>query len=544
MRFPKLNGGLFGGNFLRVTFFAGLILFIVTGTMYMFVFFSGRSETVRQEENFYRILRDYDRAAMAAALTNRDFEKLNGELDRLEKKAIGVESWLSVLKRRRSLADSLARTHPPSAEAYRQSLRRAAEAYPWSQPIAALAAAALVKDTALNREAEAELRDFLPLLSDPSFNTLRLNLHILLGDFSNPERAVLLPRDLVSDGTETISTDMVIIKTLRGDTRAAAAEIQSVLNTDTPASDEFIRFAAEYYYDFGDLIRSAELFSRIENEAARQADALWLAGASDSARFIWSILAEIPDERSLYNLAVISENGEELIYLEELTAINEDSVSDSRQFGLIRYSRLLPYPQALALLENSALQPSDYPFIDLEIRRRKAQVWETGRQLAETWLLLDRHPENEDMYQWAAWFIFYQRYYNEAEVLFRRVDRYNMTGSWVPVFKAILAMQEGDLDAAASGFRAIPAETAEWPVYANMGRILESERSSTRALEQYELAAAKVQNPKAASRIQLCIARCHTALGRPNEARRALGYALDFDPDNLSARLELDRIFP
>ncbi|MDR0441775.1 MAG: hypothetical protein LBH44_00030 [Treponema sp.] len=538
MRLPKLTGGLFKGGILRITFFAGIILFVLTGIAFTVVFFTGSRQKGRmQEESFFRILREYDRSTEAAA--GRDFEKLNLELDRLEKRAIGVESWLSVLKRRRALALQAAHLHPPSAVNYRLSLERAVKAYPWSQPLAALAAAAIVKDTAINRETEEQLRVFLPLLADPAFNTLRLNLHILLGDFRTPARAALLPPFLFSDGTEEITKDFAIMKILHSDIRGAAADIQAVLNS-RPPSDDFIRFAAEYFYDFGDLVRSAELFSYIEDDAAllRQADALYLAGLTENARSIWTILANTIDENSLYNLAVTSKDPlEAAFFLEKLATAN--SKSESRQQGLIRYSRLLSHQQALALLQNKDMKPSDYPFIDLEILKRNSQGWQPGRQVAETWLLLDRHPENEDLYEWAAWLMFYHHFYSETGVLFRRAERFQFAGLWVKFYKAVQLMQEGDLDEAGNILRNI---SGEWPVYANLGRILEYERSHSRALEQYELAAAKVQDSKTASQIQYRISRCHSAMGRASEVLRTLEYAVELDPGNLTAQLELDRI--
>ena len=518
-----------------------------------FIYFlnGGASGKPPQEESFFRLLREYDRTAREIANIHSEIEILNRELDRIEKKAIGVEARLSVLKRRRNLV----KLYPPCAEDYRQSIERAVKAYPWSQPLAALAAAAVVRDTALNNEAEEKLRGFLPMLTDPAFNSLRLGLHILLGDFKNPQRAAALPKELVGDGTEEITTDLLIVKVLRDDP-LAAAEIQSILNSPVPPSDGFIRFAAEYHYDFGDLRRSAELFSRIETEEAliRQADALQLAGFNDSARSIWSILAAEPvstaAELSLYNLAVTAESQEEAAgFLEKLARTagtkTGNSNTDSRQFGLIRYSRLLAAGQAIAVLEGAEqLKPSDYPFIDLEIRKRRAYFQEPGRQLAETWLLLDRHPENEDLYRWAAWFIFYQRFYSEAAPLFRRAEQYRLDWRWAPVYEAVRLMQEGGLDAAEGILWGQPRETAEWAVFANLGRILEAQRSPSRALEQYELAAAKVQNPKTAAQIQVRIAKCLAALGRGGEALRVLNYALDLDPENLSAQLELERYSP
>jgi len=533
---------------LRITFFAGLILFILAGVFFTALFIVERSSTrtTRQEENFARLLRDYDGAFSELAGTEREYAYLNSELDKIEKRALTVESWLSVLKRRRALAA----IHQPSLVNYNNSIERALKVYPASQPVAAIAAAALVKNSAVNAEAEQKLRNWLLALTDGEYNILRLSLHVLLGDFRNPARASLLYSDLSSGGIESINVDMAILKTLREDYRGAAADIQLMLNSHATLSDSTLRFAAEYFYDFGDLQRSAEIFSRIDDEKAlvRQADALYLAGFTDMSRSIWSMLASSANENSLYNLAITTEDAEEAAgYLDKL--VNLDSVSESVCFqaGLIRYSRLLDYPHAISLLQNTeGIKPDRFPFVDLEICKRSAQSQESGRQAAEAWLLLDRHPEDEDLYNWAVRLFFFQRLYSEAKILLRRVEQFQaeqlgFKSSWVALYSALLLMSEGDLDAAQDILRTIPAESADWPVYANLGRIFEAERSHLRAIEQYETASNLAQNPKIAARIQQRIARCSTALGHPNEARKALEYAIELDPENLSARLELER---
>jgi tetratricopeptide (TPR) repeat protein len=267
---------------------------------------------------------------------------------------------------------------------------------------------------------------------------------------------------------------------------------------------------------------------------------LYLAGFIDNARSIWKLLSNSQDEKSLYNLALSSFDGNEAFdYLERLVKANPDSETNSRQAGLIRYSRMLGKSQAIAVLENSKFS-AKYPYVDLEIRKRRGEDWNLGRQIAETWLLLDRHPENEELYEWAAWFIFYQRYYDEAAFLFRRADQYQLGGDWVKLYKAFKALSDNKLDEASDFFSSLPAEN--WYIYANLGRILEAEHSVSRAITQYERAASLINSPHAASRIQYRIARCFTALGNTSEAVRALIFALDFDPDNTSAQFELDKL--
>jgi hypothetical protein len=614
MSFPRLNTGgpdsllsnigrfigekwssLFSGNLLRVLCFSGLILSLLIGGSLAAVYLLGGRPTAESGGGFYRLLREYDRAAQSAGAPNAAnmaalTENFDRELDKLETKAEGVESWLSVLKRRRQLA----RLNSQYIPAYRQSALRARRDFPYSEPLAALAAAALIEDAAIGPEQEAELRACLSLLADTRFDTLRLSLHVLLGDLKNPETAAdSLPSVLSFDRLrnyaagldssfyasekEVLAADLAMVKLLRGDPAGAAAEIQGILAV---SSGEFLRFAAEYFYDFGDILRSAELFSRLSDEAAllRQADALWLGGYAAGARNIWSLFASpaldgAPGRgidavsRSLYNLALSAENPAEAAALLErliaLPAAEEDG--SSRRYGLIRYSRLLDARRAVALLEAAGTGP----LLELEILRRRTELEETGRLTAETWLLLGRYPEEEGLYRWGAWFFDSRRNYGETAVLLKIAARRGFTGAWAGLHEALQLVRTGNPDGAGEILIPLLAGSGDWPAAANLGRLFEARRAPARALEYYEIAAAfleKNEGPgieasgpekaairvldeadgarrrETASRIQFRIAQCLKSLGRTGESRRVLEYALDLNPDNLSARLELSRL--
>jgi len=525
---------------LRVTLLAGLILLIFAFGALIFLYFNERSlwKGSRKQDSFLSILHDYDASASEFFGTQREYDNLHHELDRLEKKAISVESWLSILKRRRVLA----KNHQQSEEIYRSSINKALKAYPKSEPIIAIATAALVKDSAVTREIESQIRDWLPSITEPSFNNLRLSLYVLLGDFNSPQKAQSLPANLYSDGTESIAVDLAILKVLRGDYHGAASDIQTLLGGKP--SLQTLRFAAEYNYDFGDLMRSAELFAQINTNDAmlRQADALYLAGFPQNAMSIWLILANIQNEISLYNLAVTSEDPDTMKgYFEKLVNI-ESSVSDSRQFGLIRYSRLFDNAKALSLLRGiKNFSPNDYPYIDLEICKRFIQEQNINFQIAQTWLLLDRHEKNIDLYQWACRLFFFQRSYDEALILLKRMDLLQINERWADVYKALYSMVEGKLDNAEELLRPMLFQEPTWYDFANYGLVLEAMRSFGRALEQFKLAAEQLKNDKYAAQVQIHIARCFTAQKRFADARQALLYALELDPDNLTASLELDR---
>ena len=531
-------------RFLRITLFTGFILLVLTGIVLAVLLITWNTSERGRQETFSRLLREYDISAGVFFGTEREVEHLHAELDLLEKRAISVESWLSIIKRRRTLSH----VHPPSLVFYQNSVNNALAAYPTSPVLAAIAAAALVKNSAIGSEAERQIRTWLSLITDSSFNSLRLGLHVILGDFRNTGRAYsAIPEGIASDGTEVITVNLAVLKTLRGNYHEAAADIQSLFTQDL--SENAIRFSAEFHYDFGNLQRSAEIFSLLDddNSMSRQADALYLAGYREMSASIWQLLSDSSDENSLYNMAVLAQEQNQTEaaarYFERLSALDISSNSRSRQFGIIRYSRLLDYNRAAAVLSNSTdFSPAAYPYIDLEICRLNMQVWPLARQMAETWMLLDRHNESEELYKWAAWHIFFQRNYNESAIFIDRLDMLRVNTHWAQLYRAIQLMHDGSLDAAENILLSIPHDEAEWAVFANLGRIYEVQRSSARALTYYEAAASRVINPKTAARIQLRIAACYSAIGRTADARRALLIAVDLDPENLTAKLELDRM--
>jgi tetratricopeptide (TPR) repeat protein len=552
----------FGGRsgLLRITFLAGIPLFILSGGA--LIFFSVMGRGLHIPDNFRRLLRDYDSQYQIIINNNtgKDLEKLNRELDLAEKKAGSVDNFLSVLKRRRHLA----RLYPQYLHDYRQSARRACAAYPHSDSLAAVAAASLVKDSVITGETGDVLRAALPLLSGPRLESLRLCLHVLLGDLQSPQKArANLPYGFSPSSVpysfedrQAVIIDAALIK-LTGD-GSATSEVQGLLaefsgdtpdisdNNRTGLSVRTLHFAAEFFYDFGDPLRAAQIFSQIPGDQAlsRQADSLWLADYPGGARNIWNVLAGSPENnyriRALYNLALSAETQEEtaalLRRLVQVPQTDDSADKPCAEAGLIHYSRFFDAPRAAALLEGA----QGNALIDLELLRRRTEIWETGRSIGAIWLLVDRYPNEENLYQWAAWFFNLQRAYNETAMLLKTGGRHQFqnAGQWMPFHRAFLCITEGNLDEAEQ----ILAPDSGWETQANLGRIYEARRLPGRALELYEKAAAGVREKKDASRVQLRIAQCLKVLGRPQESRRVLEYAADIDPDNLSARLELSRL--
>jgi len=526
---------------LRVIIITGVILLLLSAIALSVFFFIEKSSlgTARQLESFNRLLNEYDRNLQNMHITENDFLILHLELDKLENRAVALESWLSILKRRRYLAS----IHQPSLEYYRNSIEKALNIYPGSSAVMAIAAASLIKDMSIDRPTDELLRKMLPLITDYDFNLLRLSFYVIMGYFRNPERALELPADIYTDGTEAVTVDLIILKILRGEYREASADIQILLNNSP--SIPSTRFAAEFHYDFGELRRSAEIFSYINDEQSlvRQADALYLDGYQDMAAAIWGILADLQNDTSIYNLALAAKEPEATeALLERLIGMETVSNNKSRQYALIQYSRFMDHTKAISFLRNSVnFAPQDYPYIDLEIAKRFADGRDHGRQIAETWLLLDRHEYDEELFKWAAWNFFYQRSFDEAKILLDRLDKLGITSPWVSVYRAIQLMNEGYLNEAERLLRSVPEEYTGWYVPANLGCILDTLSSPVSALDQYDLAAAKVKNRKIAARIYIRAARCLKAINRLQEERRTLMRALENDPDNLTARRELER---
>ncbi|MCL2229532.1 MAG: tetratricopeptide repeat protein [Treponema sp.] len=529
---------------LRITLLAGLILLVLAGCVLTVFFIMDRRGTdalTRQQDSFNRLLREFDADFSDIYRTDREIDRLGSLLDKMENRAVGVESWLSILKRRRAIAS----LSPSLISHYRSTIEKALVAYPLSQPIVMIAAADLIKNAAITRETEEKLRIWLLNITDPSFNDIALSIHILLGDFKNPETALLLPENIFTDGTQDISLNFALLKTLRGDVYGASADIQDFLNLVSPSANT-LRFCAEFLYDFGDLLRSAEIFSMLNDEYStiRQADALYLGGYAQMAASIWNILAQDNNETSLYNLAVsASDDDEALPFLEKLVNLESVSNKNSRQFALIRYSRLMEYQDALRLLRTStSLMPEDFPYIDLEIVRRHSRSLHPDRQISETWLLLDRHERNEDLYKWAFWHLFFKRYFNDTRILLDRMNLMQISAPWIDEYRAIQNMLDGNLENAERLFRSVPEADRDWSLHANLGRVLENMSLPARAIEQYERAFELAQDNRNASRIMSRMARCYTALSRPQDARQAYLRAVELDSANVGAKLEFDRL--
>jgi tetratricopeptide (TPR) repeat protein len=500
------------------------------------------------EDRFYRDLRAFD-----LSLGRADSKDLHALLDRLEKNALGVESRLSVLKRRRNLA----RRDAAFRDSYRTALNRALGEFPFSEALAALAAEALILENPGSPENTGEkIKGYASLISDNRLMPLAFGLYALSGAMKDPEETSAIPRReslfssvdplLLGEEKNTLRVNFAILRLLDGDIPGAAALVALLLQEDP--SPESRRFGAEFLYDYGDPLEAARLFSSLTGERAlsRQADALLLAG--HIPRNIWLALSSPEPSgaqersgdiraRALYNLALNAGSREEKqAFLERLIAAPEET--ELKTFGIIEYTRLFDVPRAISILEGT--DTKNIGPLDLELLRRRRERWTLDRTAAETWLLLNRHPEDERLYRWGAYFFDRQKQYGETALLLQTAGYNHIHGSWMTLHESLRLLREGQVEEGENLLKSIPMD--RWQVPANLARIEEARRSPSRALEYYEIAASLVRIPVEAAKIQLRIARCLRALGREGEIRRVLQYAQDLDPENINVRLELHRL--
>jgi tetratricopeptide (TPR) repeat protein len=581
---------------LRKTCIAGVIIALITGgVLAVFVKYSGQSlfpsRNIPEESVFFQKLREYDQTAQdSIAAGPEDVEKLTRLLDELEKSALGVESHLSVLKRRRALASGYAGPAGSGAgrswsgsdaalAAYRSSAVRIAASFPHSGSLAAVVIEAVTR-SALRENAGASppfsgatadaVRQYAAVISgELRLAPLALSAYVLTGDLANPSRALTIPDGEAllqvgaerRRGRESLILDAAILAVLKKNAPTALERLAPLLEQPEGSGNagEVPRFGAELLYDFGDPGRAADLFARFTDDRsiARRADALVLAGQKDAARSLWTVLSapdlpDLPPEgsseggrtiardiriRSLYNLASTAQDTDEkTALLERLLALDREHL-----FGIIRYTRLLPAPRAAVILEDSVL-PGREPLADLELLRRRREGWTIDRMVPETWLLLNHHPDSEALYQWAGYYFAFQRRYDEVPPLLRAAERNGFTGSWLDLQQALEHIRQGRLDAAEELLKARANAGDSWEISANLGRLLEAKRSYTAALGSYERAVALVRKNSDAAKIQLRIARCLRALGQERESLRVLEYAQTLDSGNLNIRLERERL--
>jgi hypothetical protein len=592
-----------------------VFLAVLAGTVYISLatgqpFFPAREK--RPAVYFPAQLRETDALIEAVLKESQRLRprSFDARLDSLEYMAAGADAQVSVLKRRRRLAREFAVFAP----AYREAALRQNAAYPHSGPLAALAADALLgsgENGALPRmDALAQVIARALPSGDENLAACAFALLALGGSFSSLEETMAIPnvKALFDAGLaetersggiagverENLLVDAALIAALdsagdgAGDgvrhgannVRNDALHYVSMLNPHAVSSRNALVFAAEYSWDFGDPALAATLFLRSGglDGNARAADALYMAGNTAGARVVWEALAETAATanpaiaaRSLYNLAVAAADDSGFsaqetyltrLFLEAQNAPENERARQSHIYGIIRWTRLLDQSRSAATLAASPFT-AETGLLDLELFRRTLGEKPVDRTIADTWLLLERHPQDGEIYRWAAWYFDFLRRYDETAFLMKQAALHGITGSWMTLNDALRAIREGETTEAAALLQryAEAADGEDWQVQANLGLILEAGRSYKAALENYERSfallekkiaalppqgaanqAVKKAASKEAARVQLRIARCCDFPGRSLEMRAILENALRLDDDNLQVRLALRRL--
>ncbi|MDR0312830.1 MAG: hypothetical protein LBI14_04470 [Treponema sp.] len=522
------------------------IAFVIILVLALLVFSIGRNNLIFPGQSSASFARDLGRYDEALGVERP--ELLAKRLDRLERQAKSQEEWLSLLKRRRNLA----RLDSQYISDYQKSGRGAVKAFPYSEMISAVAGESLLYNPIVNADL---LLDYAGRLSRQRFDPLILSFYALTGVLGDPEKTaaidgieLLLSADLAPQLRNLFRVNTVLLHILKGEISAASVGINALLET-YPSSRNLLVLGGEFFYDYGNLLRSSELFSRLgDNYIGRAADALVLAGEIPAARSIWTALANSREAdssklivQSLYNLASTSSGQEATAWLERIFTSGVSNETE-KLYAMIAYTRLLNTSRAITILEEENLK--EKPLLDLELLRRRLDTWPLDRLTAETWLLLGRHPESEALYQWAAWFFDRQKLYAETAQLLKITGQRQISASWLDLTRALALLREGSIN---EGLTMLQSEfqknpSRDWRIPANIARVMESRRSITVALDLYQSAAVLAETNQDMALIQLRISRCLEALGYKDESKRALEYAQELDPENLYVRLEIWRL--
>jgi tetratricopeptide (TPR) repeat protein len=548
-------------NPLKLVSVIGLILALIVswGMVLFFLFWGNTGEEKTFSTTFARELKNYDLFDAPKRVTEGENpDRIEKMLASLQKNVKSAEEQLSVLKRRRALA-LIDRRY---ISAYAKAAAAAAETFAYSPPIAAVAAEAITLGGPPSEYDLAMLKSYASRISQYRFDTLALCVNVLAGELDNPARAAALPLlpdmlalDLSGFSEKTrkdLFIDDFLLRAYSGDISGASSRINNLINAAAP---EITRMGAEFFYDHDNPLRAAELFLSLnsENDYARAADALALAEEISGARNIWLALSSGGTQgealkarlRYLYNLASSSPTmAEEESWLEKLFSQSQNQsrgpLDSMSVYSVIRYTRLLDTGRSIAVLEDI----NGNPLLDLELLRQRQSTWPPTRAASEVWVLLSRISDDADLYEWAAWYFEHQRLYSEETRLLKEAARKGMTGSWFDLHTSLALIRNGRISDAErileTRFR--DPSSSDWRIAANLGRIQESRRAISSALDYYQAAAALAKDKPSAALVQLRLSRCFEALGRMAESYRAIELAFELDSDNINVRREFRRI--
>jgi tetratricopeptide (TPR) repeat protein len=185
---------------------------------------------------------------------------------------------------------------------------------------------------------------------------------------------------------------------------------------------------------------------------------------------------------------------------------------------------------------------AEIPLFDLELWRRTEKKYPPDRALAGMWLLVGRHIDQAQVYEYAAWYFGRERRYEELALLLKNAALQGIDNRMLRYWQIMLDIRAGDNNDGREALSALRYETDErpWFVSANIGRLYEAERSWKNAVDHYYMALSNADENRDKSRILQRIAGCLGAQGRNSEAQGVLEEAVLLDPSNLNARAALN----
>jgi tetratricopeptide (TPR) repeat protein len=453
----------------------------------------------------------------------------------LENSADGIEPRLSLLKRYRRLSQQF----PTFETDYNNACKRAAESFPYSSALSAIAACASLPPSgnAIDTTAKQRIASYLPAientepLGESVYFPFAFMLRALAGDFPNIDAALKVERArtlfidtatfLNNNATspdaalesynhevaEGISIDAAILSVLSGHIEEALA-LQRACDPSAMKTRAGTGFFAEFNYDFGDLGLAADLWYKLGDSVslAHAADAYYLERDPAKARAAWQAVAAskdiiaAPDEdavRIFYNLAATAPTDEErLPPIRKLIDRAPNFESGIALYGYILYTRLLDNAAALTALKRLPSVQQN-PLLDIEVTRRALRSIPVARATPEVWLLVNRHPNTEYVYRWAGWYFNFESDWNDAEFVVETALKRSFVGEWLTYNSGMFAIRRYDYAAARRIFQgALDADVPEgallaggrpqrWVIQANMGLVLEAEHNYNAAFSQF-----------------------------------------------------------
>jgi len=483
------------------------------------------------------LLSDPSRYADAALLLDKAEVSLRAN-------GLGVESDLSLLKRRRVLA----RLKPGVyGAAYLKAALAASERFSNLEVTAVVVVDAALMSVESRPETATTLKNYAVRLSPDSFGALKTLCFTRLGELSAPSSR-LSPASFLAaadayvghrpEVAAELTVNAAIAAFLSDDTLLGRTIIRDRLSRLDDLSPAVLRFLAEASYDFGDPLEAASLFSRIagDENIIRRADALYLAGMTAEARGVWSSAAAGKNAGfALYNLASLSSTSEEaLSFARRLYSASPDFAP-----GVVLYSRLSGEAEGRAILSSAAEKTKDV-CIDLEAVRIDAPRVGIARTQARLWLLMNKEPAFEAAARWAAWYFATNGLSDESKRVAHAYREVVGSAQWTDFHVALNAARAGKLEEAEKAFERA-ASSGDWRPVANSAVVYEARRSPGEALKRYRIALSLQPDKSAAAEIHFRIARLLKSIGRELEARRSLEYSQSLDPGNRRVRIELKK---